>query len=160
MGGVPPSINVGQMNARFHLSKMSTGYGCAGGGSLMLDANNNDNHNILEGVINSNNGVISTELPNLVPSSNLTTTITTPPSKRTLSSLYWNTDDDLAGTSSKRLSLDNNENGGGSGGGGVTAGNSFASLLNQLPQTPSMVGSIGDGLFRPQYQIPGMHWYA
>ncbi|XP_054811315.1 NAC transcription factor 56 [Prosopis cineraria] len=168
IGGVPPSINVGQMNARFHLSKMSTTtYG--GCGSLLLDTN--DDHNLLEGVVatTTNNNGINTDLPNLIPamgagasSSNLSTSITNLPSKRTLPSLYWNADEDLAGIASKRLSLDNNENGGCSGGGGVTTvgASSIASLLNQLPQTPPVVGSIGDGLFRAQYQIPGMHWYA
>lgn len=165
IGGVPPSINVGQMNTRFHLPKMSTTYTGAGG-SLLLDTNLNNDHNFLEGVVANTNGMINnnnTELtPSLVPtlsSSNLTT------SKRILPSMYWSTDEDFAGDSSKRVNLDDNESNGGAVVGGVSNGgannNSLASLLNQLPQTPSMVGSIGDGMFRAQYnQIPGMPWYA
>ncbi|KAF7836744.1 NAC transcription factor 56 [Senna tora] len=185
MGGisVAPSINVGQMNARFHLSKMSTTYG-GGSSSLLLD-NSNDvvvHNNLLEGSMNNNSngigmGVASvSELPFVTTMSMGGTTIANSspaPSKRTLSSLYWNVEDDLggAGTSSnnKRLSLENNNNNNNDdddnncGGGGSTAATttSIASLLNQFPQTPnSMVGSLGDGLFRAQYQIPGMPWYA
>ncbi|KHN36793.1 NAC domain-containing protein 18 [Glycine soja] len=179
IGGIPPSINVGHMSARFHhLSKMTTAYN---NGALL----ENDHHNLLEGMMigNSNGGMNTTTTTTPGPmSSHLggskeelsfvpTMTHSSNTSKRTLSSLYWN-DEDVAGTSSsnKRFNLelsgDNNnhgsvvrddqENG---------TASSIATLLNQLPQTPSLhqqsiLGSIGDGLLRTTYQIPGMNWYA
>ncbi|KAI4333708.1 hypothetical protein L6164_018481 [Bauhinia variegata] len=166
IGRVPPSINVGQMNARFHLPKMSTSYS----GALL-----ENDQNLLGGVLS--NGGISTssgisshlgtanskgELPLFLPA--MTASSNSLPSKRALSSLYWN--EDVASTSSnKRLNLDNGdaslvrteENG--------TATSSIATLLNQLPQNPSLhqqtvLGTLGDGLLRTPYQIPGMNWYA
>ncbi|XP_027340575.1 NAC transcription factor 56-like [Abrus precatorius] len=174
MGGIPHSINVGHMNARFHLSKMSTGYN----GALL-----ENDQNLLEGMVISNGGMNTATtttthaaMSSLGPSNSKpelpfvpTMTQSSNTSKRTLSSLYWNDEDVAAGTSSsnKRFNLesgDNNhasvvrteENG---------TATSIATLLNQLPQTPSlhqqsMLGSLGDGLLRTQYQIPGMNWYA
>ncbi|KAI9093279.1 hypothetical protein K1719_027293 [Acacia pycnantha] len=159
VGGVPASINVGQMNAtRFHLSKMSTlSYG---GTSLLENHHHHHDQNLLEGVIsstNNNNKESDLQLPFV--SAMTASTASNSNTKRTLSSLYWgnnNEDEDLNGT--KRLSLDedhhhhpnNNNNEGGS--------NSIATLLNQIPQTPplhhqSMLGSY-------PYSIPGMNWYA
>ncbi|KAK7272509.1 hypothetical protein RJT34_29147 [Clitoria ternatea] len=188
IGGIPPSINVGHMSARFHLSKMSTSYN----NSALLE----NDHNLLEGMMISNgsgmnNNTSATATPPSVANNNmssqlgisasnskaellpfvptLTTHSSSNTSKRTLSSLYWN-DEDVAGTSSsnKRFNLESgdhdhhnhasvvrtdqeNNNG---------TATSFATLLNQLPQTPSlhqqsMLGSIGT-----TYQIPGMNWYA
>ncbi|XP_027353942.1 NAC transcription factor 56-like [Abrus precatorius] len=172
IGEVPPSINVGHMNARFHLSKMSTNYS-----SALLE----NDRNMLEGVVIGNGGISTTcaissqlgtsnskaeELLNFVSPN-------TSASKRTLSSLYWNdnnmnNNEDFAGTSScnKQFNLDSIENGSvvRNEGNNATAG-SFATLLNQLPQTPSlhqqtMMGSIGDGLLRTPFQIQGMNWYG
>lgn len=168
IGGIPPSINVGHhMNARYHLSKMSTtGYT----NNTLLE----NDHNLLEGMMMNNGGMntsttTTTTMSNSKPElpfvpTNMTHSSNT--SKRTLSSLYWN-DEDVAGTSScnKRFNLESGdasvvrtdqENG---------TASSIATLLNQLPQTPSlhqqsMMGSIGDGLLRSTYQIPGMNWYA
>lgn len=167
IGGVHPSINVGQMNAatRFHhFSKMSP----SSYNNTLLE----NDQNLLEGMMMNNNlgggsnskgggGGELSFVPTMTTSSNANS-----PSKRTLSSLYnWNDHDDVAaqvGTSSsnKRFNLesvvrnDHQENG--------TVANSFASLLNNLPQTPSlhqqqqqqtMLGSI-------PYQIQGMNWYG
>ena len=155
IGRVPPSINVGHMNARFHLSKMSTSYSA---GALL-----ENDQNLLETTMIGNGGISTSAkseipfLPTITASSN---------TKRTLSYLYWN-DEDVAGTSSKeRFNLD----GSGTGGGTVVRAeengtpSSIATLLNHLPQTPSlhqqpMVGSIGDGLLRAPYQLQVMNWY-
>ncbi|KAE9585214.1 hypothetical protein Lal_00017996 [Lupinus albus] len=171
---IPPSINVGQMNARFHLSKMSTSYSNA-----LLE----NDQNLYEEMVlsNNNNGLgSSNSKPDLHFLPNITTNNSA--SKRTLSSLYWNGDDQdvtVAGTSStnKRFSLEsvehdgisvvrteeNNNNNNNNG-----TSSSFLTMLNQLPQTPSlhqqqtMLGSISDGLLRTTtpYQIAGMNWYA
>jgi len=161
IGEVPPSINVGHMNARFHLSKMSTSYS----GALL-----ENDRNTLEGVVIGNgvNGISTTTsaMPSQFGTSNskadhlpFSLSNNTSASKRTLSTLYnWNDDSD-----DKHFSLDSNgnvsvvrteENNG-------TPG-SFAPLLNQLPQTPSLpqIGSMGDGLLRTQYQIQGTNWYG
>ncbi|KAK7324597.1 hypothetical protein VNO77_28291 [Canavalia gladiata] len=185
IGGIPPSINVGHINnnARFHhLSKISsTGYNNNNGALL-----ENDHHNLLEGMnmmIGHNTGTANAT-PQLGPSNSKAAELPFVPSithssntasKRTLSSLYWNDEDvAAAGTSSsnKRFNLEtgdhndhasvavrtDQEN--------ATNVTSIATLLNHLPQTPSslhqqsMLGSLGDGLIRTPYQIPGMNWYA
>ncbi|XP_021679077.1 NAC transcription factor 56 isoform X2 [Hevea brasiliensis] len=83
------------------------------------------------------------------------------PLKRTHPSLYWSDDDAGGPPSSKRFQGDNGD-------GSVvrTDGNgSIASLLSQLPQTPplhqqTMLGSMGDGIFRPPYQLSNLNWYS
>ncbi|XP_044473952.1 NAC transcription factor 56-like [Mangifera indica] len=84
--------------------------------------------------------------------------------KRTLPSMNWTDGDDhtTAGASlNKKFHLESND-------GRIersTDGHgSIASLLSHLPQTTSlhqqaMLGSMGDGIFRPPYQLPGMNWY-
>ncbi|BAT89431.1 hypothetical protein LR48_Vigan08g034200 [Vigna angularis] len=118
IGEVPSSMNVGHMNARFHLSKMCTSYS----GALL-----ENDRNTLEGVVIGNgvNGM-STTTTSAMPSQ-----FGTSASKRTLSTLYnWNDDSD-----EKHFNLDTNgnvsvvrteENNASPG--------SFATLLNQLPQ--------------------------
>lgn len=168
IGEVPPSINVGHMNARFHLSKMM----CTSYSGALLD---NDS-NTLQGVVIGNgalNGITTTTsaISSSSPSSHFIGTKpellpfglsnNTSASKRTLSSLYWNDDtneDVMNGTScEKHFNLDSNgnvsvlrteENNNGSPG-------SFATLLNHLPQTPSLpqIGSV-------PYQIQGTNWYG
>lgn len=161
IGGVPPSINVGQMNARFHFSKMSNSYN-----NTLLE----NDQNLLEGMMLSNNNnnnntvaTLSSQLGGSASTSNASA------SKRTLSSLYWNDHEDVA-ASNKRFNLESDHHHGSvvrndqeSG----TVATSFASLLNNLPQTPNslhqqtMLGSIGDGLLRTTpYQIQGMNWYG
>ncbi|RDY13821.1 NAC transcription factor 56, partial [Mucuna pruriens] len=172
IGEVPPSINVGHMNARFHLSKMCTSYS----GALL-----ENDRTMLEGVVIGNgtvNGMISTtsailspqfgtsnpkaELP-FVPSNN-----TNSASKRTLSSLYWN---DGNNNEDKHFNLDSNgnvsvvraeENNNHINNNNNATSGSFASLLNHLPQTPSLpqIGSLGDGLLRSPFQIQGTNWYG
>ncbi|KAL6975383.1 hypothetical protein U1Q18_024178 [Sarracenia purpurea var. burkii] len=79
-------------------------------------------------------------------------------------SLYWNDEDDGAGggSLSKRLREDYGD-------GSVVKiddqNASMASLLCQLPQTPSLhqqtvMGSSGDGVFRQPYQLPGLNWFS
>ncbi|XP_061352374.1 NAC transcription factor 56-like [Gastrolobium bilobum] len=155
IGRVPPSINVGHMNARLHLSKMSTN---SYSGALL-----ENDQNLLDGVVIGNDGISTTSAISYhlgLSNSNSNTSA----SKRTLSSLYWN-DEDVAGTSlsNKQFNLESTMNGG-----SVVRteeNGSIATLLNQLPQTPSlhqqtMLGPIGDGLLRSPYQIQGMNWYG
>lgn len=151
-GGVPSSINVGQMNARFHLSKMST---LSYGGTALLE--NHHDQNLLEGVVLSSNHNKEPDLQLPFVTTMTTTTASNSNAKRTLSSLYWsnnNEEEDVNGT--KRLGLDenlhhhNNNNEGGS--------NSIATLFNQLPQTPSLHHQTT--LSSYPYSIPGMNWYT
>ncbi|TKY66556.1 NAC transcription factor 56 [Spatholobus suberectus] len=164
IGEVPPSINVGHMNARFHLSRMSTSYS----GALL-----ENDRNMLESVVIGNgvNGIGTTSAispqfgtSNSKPEFPFAPSDNTLASKRTLSSLYWDGgNEDVTGTScGKQFNLDSNgnvvrtheENNG-------TAG-SFATLLNHLPQTPSLpqIGSLGDGLLRTPFQIQDTNWYG
>ncbi|XP_023553163.1 NAC transcription factor 56 [Cucurbita pepo subsp. pepo] len=104
-------------------------------------------------------------------------------SKRLPSSLFWTQqqeqdqqDQDHSDISSnKRLHFENTTDGAST---SVTtthstdnnpqnSTSSFATLLNNLPQTPplhhhahTILGSIGDGLFRSTYQVPGANWYS
>ncbi|PIN09583.1 hypothetical protein CDL12_17832 [Handroanthus impetiginosus] len=71
------------------------------------------------------------------------------PTKRMIPSLFWNNEGNENPSSTKRfLSSDQNET------------NSIATILGQLPQTPSL-GNLGDGVFGQQaYQVHGMNWYS
>ncbi|XP_021902077.1 NAC transcription factor 25 [Carica papaya] len=90
---------------------------------------------------------------------------------------YWNHHQYQAGSigsssSSKRFHGDLNINGGGSTGNDHDHdhdhdhddnNSSFISLLNQLPQSSmvhpnSIIGSLGDGVLRQQFQLPSMNW--
>ncbi|XP_057728780.1 NAC transcription factor 56 [Arachis stenosperma] len=164
IGGIPPSINVGQMNARFHLSKMSTSFSNA-----LLENDHHHHQNLLEGMMlgggtNNNNlsmlGLGSASNTTINNNSNkaelsfVPTMTTSSNTKRTLSSLYWNEDDVAA--SNKRFNLESGDHNHGENNG--TSASSIATLLNQLPQTPSLhqhniMGTI-------PYQIQGMNWYA
>lgn len=167
LGGVASSINLGQMNSRFHLSKMSA---LSYGGTSLLDNHHHHHHhhdhqNLLEGVISSTNNKESSssdlQLP-FVPTMS-GSTASNSNTKRTLSSLYnWgnnsNEDDQDVVNGTKRLGLvedhhhthsNNNEVG----------GNSIANLLNQIPQTPSLHHQTMLGSY-PYSSIPGMNWFA
>lgn len=87
------------------------------------------------------------------------TTSNTLPLKRTLPSLYWNDDDSTGPSTAKRFQPENTD---GTIGRTVDGNNSIATLLSQLPQTPSLhqLGSLGEGVFRQPFQLPGMNWYA
>lgn len=80
------------------------------------------------------------------------------PTKRTIPNLYWN--DDANSPSTKRFLGDHCD------GRGDETTNSIASMLSQLPQTPSlqqqaMLGNLGDGVFGQQpYQVSGVNWYT
>jgi hypothetical protein len=160
-GPMPPSFAVGQQNVmKLHLPKAAaTSYA----GALLENY-----QNLYEGIvssdgINSAGTAASSQLlsPTLAASNNL-------PLKRTLSSLYWNDDVDVAATaghSSRERLLqldDSNESVARKDG---IASPSIATLLCQLPQTPSlhqqvMLGSTGDGIFRAPCHLPGLNWYS
>ncbi|KAH6764306.1 NAC domain containing protein 2 [Perilla frutescens var. hirtella] len=80
------------------------------------------------------------------------------PTKR----LYWNEDGggNSSPPSAKRFLAENCD------GRGDDATNSIATILSQLPQTPSlqqqaMLGNLGDGVFGQQpYQVSGVNWYT
>ncbi|GMI85316.1 NAC domain containing protein 2, NAC-REGULATED SEED MORPHOLOGY 1 [Hibiscus trionum] len=82
------------------------------------------------------------------------------PLKRSVPSLYWTDEETASPSTSKRFhdgSLEKPDTNG-----------SIASLLGQLPQTQSPLHqqqqqqqqTIGDGIFRPSYQLPGLNWYT
>lgn len=94
-------------------------------------------------------------------------------------SLFWTEEEDHSGiSSSKRLHFETTTDGAST---SITrthsndnnlqnSTSSFTTLLTNLPQTPppplhhhashSVLASMGDGLFRPAYQIPGANWYS
>ncbi|PRQ28860.1 putative transcription factor NAM family [Rosa chinensis] len=134
----------------------------------------NDEDNFFDGILSSE-GVQNSSHSNLshqfmsssksdvvMPANNHT-------SKRHLASPFWNEagGSSSMGTnssSSKRFHTDLNSGGGSGGGGGVDESNtSFVSMLNQLPQNAafhhnSLLGSLGDGVLRPQFHLPSMNW--
>ena len=153
LGSIPPSILVGNhQNGTLHLAK-GTNY------ETLLD----NDHNLFEGIISSNDGIRSSSSMSHVASS-----VSKPdhlpmlPLKRTLPSLYWTDEDMAVPSSSKRFQGDIN---GDESVVGNDGNSSIVTLLSQLPQTSqlhqhTMLGSMGNGIFRPPYQIPGMNWYS
>ncbi|KAK7257228.1 hypothetical protein RIF29_31042 [Crotalaria pallida] len=164
IGGTHTSINVGHMNARFHLSKMSSSFS----GSTSVAALLENDHTLLEGLmIGGNNGLSTTTISSAISSSSHhleTTSNTASNNKRTLPSLYWNDNEDVA--ANKRLNF--MDSGGEDGNvvvrteeNGTSAARTIATLLNHFPQqTPNslhqetMLGSA------TPYQIQGMNWYG
>lgn len=74
--------------------------------------------------------------------------------KRALPSQFWNE----GSSSAKRFQGDLNN-----GSTGMDDNSSFVSLLNQLPQGApfhpnALLGSLGDGVLRQQFQLPTMNW--
>ncbi|KAL9383279.1 hypothetical protein Peur_023602 [Populus x canadensis] len=153
LGSIPPSILVGNhQNGTLHLAK-GTNY------ETLLD----NDHNLFEGIISSNDGIRSSS-----SMSHVASLVSKPdhlpmlPLKRTLPSLYWTDEDMAVPSSSKRFQGDIN---GDESVLGNDGNSSIVTLLSQLPQTSqlhqqTMLGSMGNGIFRPPYQIPGMNWYS
>lgn len=84
---------------------------------------------------------------------------------------FWNdvvVGGSVGNSAAKRFHGDLNSGGSSTGGGEVhdqEENNSFVSMLNQMPQSSpapfhpnSLLGSLGDGVLRPQYQLPTMNW--
>ncbi|XVE50342.1 hypothetical protein DITRI_Ditri01bG0154700 [Diplodiscus trichospermus] len=146
LGPVAPSISISsQNNAKFQFPTKGTSFGA-------LLENQLQEHSLFEGTLGSEGLGCSSSKPDLSMVN---------PLKRTLQSLYWTQEDTASPSTSKRFHGESND-----GSMEKTDGNgSIATLLGQLPQTPplqqqTMLGSIGDGIFRPPYQIPGLTWYS
>lgn len=167
----PHSISVGpglhhHQNLKLHhLPKAATATSISSFGALI-----ENDHSFFEGMLNGaadsmTHHLVSSTATNSKPQQpELPNSSTIFSLKRALPGLYWNDheeNDHQAGPSStatKRLQLDNSD-------GGPTNNSNIASLLSQLPQTPplhhqAMLGSLGDGLFRAPFQLPGMNWYS
>ncbi|KAL4554283.1 hypothetical protein LXL04_039604 [Taraxacum kok-saghyz] len=155
LASIPPSISL----AGGHQGTMGKP-NAAMGYNAMLE---NHEHNLMfDGRINSND--TDTNTSNLLPM------------KRSMPGLFWNEDagagngngntGNSSSTYTKRfltesnsdvsvMAARNNEENSGS----------IASLLSQLPQSQqmqqqAMLGSLEDGVFRQQYQLPGINWYS
>lgn len=86
--------------------------------------------------------------------------------KRPPSSQFWNevgSSMENSAAAGKRFHGDLNSSS--TVGGVQNENNSFVSMLNQIPQSSapfhhpsSILGSLGDGVLRPQYQLPSMNW--
>ncbi|KAI4296670.1 hypothetical protein L6164_036611 [Bauhinia variegata] len=79
---------------------------------------------------------------------------------RALPSQFWNETGSAGSSSSpsKRFHGDLND-----GGNTTEENNSFVSLLSQLPQSTTLypnplLGAVGDGVLRQQFQLPSMNW--
>ncbi|XP_068669512.1 NAC transcription factor 25-like [Aristolochia californica] len=78
------------------------------------------------------------------------------PLKRAIASPYWQSETGIQSLSDKRLNSSSDT----SVGGGT---NSFTTLLNQIPQPSApfhhtLLGNVGDGIFRQPYQLYGINW--
>ncbi|KAK8622758.1 hypothetical protein V6N13_117660 [Hibiscus sabdariffa] len=161
LGTVPPSILIGSHhNAKFQFSTKGASFG------TLLEA---QEHSLFDGMLGNtegiNNGSISHHMGCSSSKGDLSMVN---PLKRTIPSLYWTEDETTGPSTSKRFHGDSND------GGSLekTDGNgSIATLLSQLQPTPplqqqqqqqqqAMLGAIGDGIFRPPYQLPGLNWYS
>ncbi|KAF2285978.1 hypothetical protein GH714_009311 [Hevea brasiliensis] len=151
LGSIPPSISVGtQQNTKLQLVNGPN-----------YEALVENEQNFFNAML-SNDGINNTNFfSQLASSTSRPAELSMLPLKRTHPSLYWSDDDAGGPPSSKRFQGDNGD-------GSVvrTDGNgSIASLLSQLPQTPplhqqTMLGSMGDGIFRPPYQLSNLNWYS
>ncbi|WKA12188.1 hypothetical protein VitviT2T_029604 [Vitis vinifera] len=159
LGPVPTSISMGQQSLKLQFPKVPN-Y------SALLE----NEQSLFEGMINSDGINSSGTISQLACSSSkpdhlslvAATTSSILPLKRTLPSLYWNDDDTAGPSTTKRFQAENTD---GNIGRTTDGNNSIATLLSQLPQTPSlhqqsMLGSLGEGVFRQPFQLPGMNWYA
>lgn len=168
---IPSSLTMNPQNLKLHLSKPST----ASYATLF-----EHEQNLFDGMMGAKGGggIPSSMISHLASSSGLkpelamvqAPNISSPlPLKRTLHSLYWS-DKDVAAEMSdpssvnRQFSADRNDPGSfeRSNNEGTS---SIASLLSQIPQTPSLhqqtvYGPLGDGSFRPQFHMPGLNWYA
>ncbi|KAL0443503.1 UNVERIFIED_CONTAM: NAC transcription factor 56 [Sesamum latifolium] len=114
--------------------------------------------NLYEGMMNNNESMNShlgsSADPNLLQA------------KRTLPNLYWNEEGNANSPPTKRFLAESCD--GSIGRADETTTSSIATILSQLPQTPSLqqqailaAGALGDGVFRQQpYQVSGMNWYS
>ena len=118
------------------------------------------------------NSSVSHQLPSSSPKQYMSTTSvstsTTLPIKRLIPSQYWNSESiagssiaaaPAAASSGKRFHGDLNSCSTGT----DQDNTSFVSLLSQLPQGASfhpntVLGSLGDGILRQQFQLPTMNW--
>ncbi|KAK6934298.1 NAC domain [Dillenia turbinata] len=169
LGSLAGTMSLSQTNTKLHHPPKGTNYRALTQGDTSL----------FEGLIASdglNNSSISSQL--ISSTSNIVPTTTLPPLKRTLTSLYWNGEDPSVAAAvtdcltNKRFQIVDHDHDDDQSIGGKTStdhhgsNNSIATLLNQLPQNPSlhhhqtMLGSLGDALFRQPYQLPGMNWYS
>ncbi|KAK4589972.1 hypothetical protein RGQ29_020515 [Quercus rubra] len=145
---MPTMSMASQHNGKVPLPSKTANY------TALLD---NDSENYFDGILSAEgmqNGSIS---HNLATSSSKSSTLVV---KRTLPSQFWNETGSLGSSSSggKRFHGDLN-----SGTAGLDENNSFVSLLNQLPQGASfhpnsLLGSLGDGVLRQQFQLPSINW--
>ena len=152
LGLVPGSISIGQQQG------LKLQFPRVGNYSALLE----NEHNLFDGMISSDETISQLASSSSKPDQLSLATSNALPLKRTLPSLYWNDDDDAdAGGQSitKRFQPENSD---GSIGRTADGNSSIATLLSQLPQTPSLhqLGSLGDGVFRQPFQLPGMNWYA
>ncbi|XP_073286097.1 NAC transcription factor 56-like [Primulina huaijiensis] len=166
LGSIPPSISMPVGQQKLQGLFKPTNY------ASFLE---NDQQKLYEGAsfndsINSHlcssGSKPASQFPNWVPAAGAPNLL---PSKSTLTNLYWN--DEEGNTNSpptKRFIAENCD--GSLGRSTDETTNSIATILSQLPQTPSlqqqqqaMLGNLGDGVFRPAqqaYQVSGMNWYS
>ncbi|OVA13203.1 NAC domain [Macleaya cordata] len=137
---------------------------------------NVDNNNFLEDLLSDQDGInrnnsmsqlaSSSSNPDpsmVVPSTTTTSSLSL---KRNLRSPYYNqTAGNVAPPSAKKLIFQVNSHSNSStvGGTDIIGSNSISTLLNQLPQATqfhqqTLLGSLGDGVFRQAYQLSGMNW--
>lgn len=140
LASIPPSISLGA-------ARPTSGF------NAMLE--NHDHNIVFDTMLTSNDNNANVNV-NLLPV------------KRSLPGLFWNEEGPTSNSPyTKRFLAESNSDSGVM----VTRttdenSGSIASLLSQLPQTPQihhqqgMLGSIGDGVYRQSYQLPGVNWYS
>ena len=122
-----------------------------------LGLENDDN--FFDGILAADQGMQNGSDSHLVSSNSKGNNL---PMKRALvSSQFWNETGSSPGSSSssKRFQCDLNNTGTST----AEENNSFVSLLSQLPQTTTfhpnaILGPVGDGVLRQQFQLPTTHW--
>ncbi|KAE8713652.1 NAC domain class transcription factor isoform 1 [Hibiscus syriacus] len=147
LGPVHPSIPIGsQNNPKFQFPTKGTSFG------TLLE---HQEHSLLDGILGSVGGINNGSLPMVNP---LRRNLPLP-------SPFWTDETAAEPPTSKRFHGESDD-----GSLEKMDGNSsIATLLSQLPQSPplqqqqqeqTMMGSIGDEIYRPLFQLPGLNWYS
>ncbi|KAK8647943.1 hypothetical protein V6N13_121667 [Hibiscus sabdariffa] len=152
-GLVHPSIPIGsQNNPRFQFSTKGTSFG------TLLE---HQEHSLFDGMLGSGDGINNGSMSMVNPFRRSL------PLPLPLPSPFWTDETGAEPSTGKRFHGESDD-----GSMEKMDGNgSIATLLSQLPQhsapeqqqqqqQQTMMGSMGDGIYRPPFQLPGLNWYS
>ncbi|KAE8723508.1 hypothetical protein F3Y22_tig00012370pilonHSYRG00111 [Hibiscus syriacus] len=150
LGPIHPSIPIGtQNNTKFQFSTKGTSFG------TLLE---HQEHSLLDGMLGSVDGINNRSMSMVNP---LRRSLPLP-------SPFWTDETETEPSTSKTSKRFHGESHDGSLE-KMDGNGSIATLLSQLPQSAPMqqqqqqqimMGSMGDEIYRPPFQLPGLNWYS